>query len=261
VPNTVLPQFPAIPGDVLMSEFFGPTYQGEGLDIGKPCFFVRLHSCPVKCPGCDTHYTWDGTERGDKWTMASLADKCHEALQANPGCGFVFSGGEPLIHYNREEVRSLAGVLGNYTWVSLETSGFVSRVPLEGDRLRALTRFVREFNVVHLSPKVTPCLHGEWTDDELLCNVQNVMDAFVPFPHRLAFKFVARDEDDLLVIANMDEKFRIQAQGHPLMVMPYGVERDEVVQTSLNLLPALAHLGYVLSPRLHTMIWGKKRGV
>ena len=40
-------------GILPVNEIF-KTIQGEGPDIGKPCIFIRLHACPVQCPGCDT---------------------------------------------------------------------------------------------------------------------------------------------------------------------------------------------------------------
>ena len=27
------------------------SWQGEGLHLGKSAFFIRLHGCPVHCPG------------------------------------------------------------------------------------------------------------------------------------------------------------------------------------------------------------------
>lgn len=37
-----------------VSEVFGPTVQGEGRNIGIPCYFIRLGGCDFRCTWCDT---------------------------------------------------------------------------------------------------------------------------------------------------------------------------------------------------------------
>ena len=35
------------------------SIQGEGVNLGNPCIFLRLAGCNLKCAWCDTKYTWD----------------------------------------------------------------------------------------------------------------------------------------------------------------------------------------------------------
>ena len=44
---------------LVVSEVFGPTWQGEGPSLGRLCAFVRLGRCNLACCFCDTRYTWD----------------------------------------------------------------------------------------------------------------------------------------------------------------------------------------------------------
>jgi 7-carboxy-7-deazaguanine synthase len=37
-----------------VAEIFGPTIQGEGIDQGVPCHFIRLGGCDFRCTWCDT---------------------------------------------------------------------------------------------------------------------------------------------------------------------------------------------------------------
>ena len=41
---------------ILISEIFGPTIQGEGPLIGIPTIFVRTGSCDYRCSWCDSLY-------------------------------------------------------------------------------------------------------------------------------------------------------------------------------------------------------------
>lgn len=42
-----------------INEIF-PSVQGEGAKTGCPAVFVRFQGCSVRCPWCDTKYTWKG---------------------------------------------------------------------------------------------------------------------------------------------------------------------------------------------------------
>ena len=245
---------------ISVNEVFGPTIQGEGVDVGKSCFFLRLHHCPVKCPGCDTSYTWNGTEDPTRMKFSDLMKQFASLHQLAPGAGVVVSGGEPLLLYRNENwYNFMSWVRQAFPWCSLETSGFVSPKPIDGTELAT---FLWRFTTVHLSPKITPCLHGEgWTDEELLVNVPSFMRCFADKPSKLIFKFVVRDDIDVAAVEQVVERFRVRAAGFPVYLMPYGLERDEIIESCIRLAPHLARTGFILSPRLHSILWGKQRGV
>ena len=248
---------------IQVSEVFGPTYQDEGIDIGKPCFFLRLHHCPVHCPGCDTHYTWDGSEPGTRRTIGDVFNQLARSLCDFPGCGLVVSGGEPLIHYQNEDLckwlRSLrAGRPAIANFCSLETSGYV------GESIKSTTQFLRFlkcFDTVHLSPKITPCLHGRQTDEEALAS-QSIFSIIGPgfIKPKLVYKFVVRDDSDVEAVLRADAIHGWRKAGYPIYLMPYGIHRNEVLATCEALLPACAQHGFILSPRLHSIIWDVARG-
>lgn len=45
------------PEGLLLVHHFFPTIQGEGIFVGWPALFIRLHGCNLQCPMCDTDYT------------------------------------------------------------------------------------------------------------------------------------------------------------------------------------------------------------
>jgi 7-carboxy-7-deazaguanine synthase len=257
-----------------INEVFGPTIQGEGPFIGKPCFFIRTHNCPVRCAGCDSHFTWDGSEKGTPILLNNLHDTLEAMSRAHPHCGLVLSGGEPLLHFrNRDFIHMLCDVKiqnranGGSMWLSLETSGFIGPKVVD-DKDLSILYFLKSFDSVSISPKTTPCLHGEgWTDDELLVNVDLIaLLAGEGYAHPF-FKFVARDEKDIEAIKQTIKVLKslpdppLDRESTLIYIMPYGQEPEEILETCRFLVPVCAENGWVLTPRLHSLLWGARRGV
>jgi len=66
------------------------SIQGESTFAGRPCVFVRLTGCQMRCRWCDTEYAFHG---GAWRTRAELVEEV-----AGYGCPLVeVTGGEPLL--------------------------------------------------------------------------------------------------------------------------------------------------------------------
>ena len=66
------------------------SIQGESTHAGRPCVFVRLTACDLRCAWCDTPYAF---EEGSKQTVQDVVT----AVGRYP-CGLVeITGGEPLL--------------------------------------------------------------------------------------------------------------------------------------------------------------------
>ena len=98
------------------------SIQGESTHAGKPCVFVRLTGCSLRCVYCDTKYSYTG---GKEMPL----DEVLGVVASYPAKQVEVTGGEPL---EQEEVYPLMESLlhRGYT-VMLETGGHVSvaRVP------------------------------------------------------------------------------------------------------------------------------------
>ena len=100
------------------------SIQGESSFAGRPCVFVRLTACDLRCRWCDTPYAFTEGER------ASLDDVC--AAVESYGCPLVeITGGEPLLQ--RDVYPLMRRLLAAGKTVLLETGGHVdiSEVPDE----------------------------------------------------------------------------------------------------------------------------------
>jgi len=108
------------------------SLQGEGSRAGRPCLFIRLTGCPLRCSYCDTAYAFF---EGEKRELVDILTEVQQRL-GPPGTGpnspFVeLTGGEPLAH--AEAPALLKALLDLGYEVALETAGShdISRVPRE----------------------------------------------------------------------------------------------------------------------------------
>jgi 7-carboxy-7-deazaguanine synthase len=98
------------------------SIQGESTHAGRPCVFVRLTACDLRCTWCDTPYAFAA---GRKMTV-------DEAVQrvATYECAVVeITGGEPLLQQDVYPLMDELLVAGHT--VMLETGGHINveRVP------------------------------------------------------------------------------------------------------------------------------------
>ncbi|MDG2201155.1 MAG: radical SAM protein [Phycisphaerales bacterium] len=113
---------------LLINELFF-SIQGESSRIGRPCVFVRLRGCHLRCRYCDTEYAFTEGEGME-------IDAIIESISSWP-CRLVeITGGEPLL---QEPVHELMGRLCDLGWtVLLETSGACDISPCDRRVIRIL---------------------------------------------------------------------------------------------------------------------------
>lgn len=96
-----------------MSEVY-LSVQGESTHAGKPCVFVRLTGCNLRCSWCDSTFTFKG---GERRSVASVVEEAHAF-----GVHTVeITGGEPLVQ--RAAIPLMERLLELGHEVLLETSG------------------------------------------------------------------------------------------------------------------------------------------
>jgi 7-carboxy-7-deazaguanine synthase len=93
------------------------SIQGESTHAGRPCTFVRLTGCPMRCVWCDSEYTFTGGE--------SIAIEDVMARVRELDCKLVeVTGGEPLAQ--REAFTLIETLCSQGFEVLVETGGYVS---------------------------------------------------------------------------------------------------------------------------------------
>jgi organic radical activating enzyme len=249
-------------GRLLVSEVFGPTFQGEGKHTGRLAAFVRLGGCNLHCWWCDTPYTWVFDDRhANMHRSKQKFDPREELVRMWPdeiiehirdilpsGGLVVFSGGEPMLQQEGlfsvidGLYREVANQKHSEYFPEIETAGTIQPTgDLEHEGI--------QWNV---SPK----LEHSGNSEELRYK-PDVLRWFAETGDAM-FKFVVQSEGDLLEVEALVNACGIKQ--HQVWIMPEGTTADLVTQRMKYLAGPVLERGWNLTTRLHTLIWEDLRG-
>lgn len=249
-----------------VSEIFGPTIQGEGPSQGKPVIFLRLGLCNLDCRWCDTPFTWDWLGKNGKvYDKASeihrlpLDEISTQILRlANsslfPIRRLVISGGEPMIQKKR-----LAPLIGNLAWhgfqVEIETNGTLSPSSDEEGEGKSISDLAREGIVsLNCSPKL---MNSGIEESRRL--VPEVLQEISTLPS--IYKFVITSPEDLEEVDQIVTEYLPGIQPDRIYIMPEGTETQEIMDQLEWVMEEASSHGWSVSPRLHVLAYGNRRGV
>jgi 7-carboxy-7-deazaguanine synthase len=92
------------------------SVQGESTHVGRPCVFVRLTACDLRCSWCDTPYAFT---QGRKMTVEDVLSEVRDY-----GCDVVeVTGGEPLLQ--KDVYPLMQRLLEEGKTVMIETGGHI----------------------------------------------------------------------------------------------------------------------------------------
>ena len=228
-------------GELLVSEVFGPTLQGEGPSAGQAAAFVRLGGCNLRCLWCDTAYTWDQAnyDLSRELSVRRTDDVAEEVL----GLGLqlvILTGGEPALQAV-EALHLTRLVQDAGPRVEVETSG---TVPLQGLADAAA--------LIVVSPKLSNA--GLRPEARLRWDVLSGLSAL----SNTVFKFVVADPAELTEIDEVAE--RLSLQRSKVWVMPEATESTDLLQRMAELAGPVAERGWSLTGRMQVLLWGNERG-
>lgn len=235
------------PGELIVSEVFGPTFQGEGPSVGRRAGFVRLGRCNLDCGAgagatwaCDTPYTWDWRRFSEEVELTTISvGAIVEQLEGMDVELVVITGGEPLLQQRR--LVPLVEACTRRGWkVEVETNGTIAPRHDFADN-------VAQFNV---SPKLpnSGVLAERALRPDALAALQDSGKA--------VFKFVAAEAAELDEVAAVVDGYGLA----PVWVMPAGTSTEEILHVSRDLADAVLARGWQLGTRLHILLWGDSRG-
>lgn len=202
------------------------SIQGESTLAGRPCVFVRLTGCQMRCRWCDTEYAfYEGGWRSLEDVLATVAGY---------GCPLVeVTGGEPLL---QPGCRPLLTALADAGYeVMLETGGGLD---IEGVDPR-----VRRIVDVKC-PGSGEAENNRWENLALLTDRDEV-------------KFVVADRRDYEFTRDVITRHQL-AERCPLLVSPV---HGELAAAELAAWILEDHLPVRLQLQLHKALWGDQRGV
>jgi 7-carboxy-7-deazaguanine synthase len=208
--------------DLRITEIF-LSIQGESTHAGRPCSFVRLTGCPMRCTWCDSIYTFTG---GTRLSFDEIFAKLKEF-----GCNLVeVTGGEPLAQKN--VFPFITKLCDAGFEVLIETGGYVSTEKI--DERAAVILDVK-------CPASNEAERNHWANLERLR------------PEKDEVKFVVADLDDWDFAREIIKKYDLENRAKAILISPvFGVENlPEIAEAVAN-----SNLRVRLNLQLHKYIWG-----
>jgi len=204
------------------------SIQGESSHAGRPCSFVRLTGCPMRCVWCDSEYTFYGGENiGFEKIVARLDEFACSLVEV--------TGGEPLAQKN--VFPFIAELCDRGYEVLIETGGFVSTESV--DSRAAIILDVK-------CPASGEAERNHWPNLERLRAEKDEV------------KFVIADMADWEFAKEMIAKHDLVAKTREILISPvHGIDLADIAAEISR-----SGLRVRMNMQLHKYIWGADaRGV
>jgi 7-carboxy-7-deazaguanine synthase len=205
------------------------SIQGESTHAGRPCTFVRLTGCPMRCVWCDSEYTFTG---GDHLSI----DEVLAQVRAM-GCNLVeVTGGEPLA---QPQGFTLINKLCEEGYeVLVETGGYVSTETVD-----PRAKIILDVKC----PGSGEDARNHWPNLDLLRADKDEV------------KFVIANRSDWDFAREIIERFDLEKRARAVLISPIwnGVDLQEVAGWITS-----SGLNVRMQLQMHKYIWGPEaRGV
>lgn len=205
------------------------SIQGESTHAGRPCTFVRLTGCPMRCIWCDSEYTFTGGEH------VSIDDLM--AQVGALGCNLVeVTGGEPLAQ--KEAFALISRLCQEGYEVLVETGGYVSTEDLD-----SRAKVILDVKC----PGSGETTRNHWPNlDRLRADKDEV-------------KFVVANRSDWDFAREVIERYQLEKRAKAVLISPAW---GEVALQDLADWITKSGLGVRMQLQMHKYIWGPEaRGV
>jgi 7-carboxy-7-deazaguanine synthase len=205
------------------------SIQGESTHAGRPCTFVRLMGCPMRCQWCDSTYTFTNGEH------IALEDVIEQVRAM--GCQLVeVTGGEPLAQ--REAFQLIERLCDEDYEVLIETGGYFSTAEVD---VRA--RIILDVKC----PASGEEARNHWPNLERLRADKDEV------------KFVVADRADWEYARRVIARYDLERRAHAVLISPVwgAIDLPELAASI-----AASRLNVRLQLQMHKQIWGAEaRGV
>jgi len=199
------------------------SIQGESTHAGRPCTFVRLTGCPMRCVWCDSEYTFTG---GKHYSIDNIMDQVKAF-----GCNLVeVTGGEPLAQ--KEAFNLIKRLCDEDYEVLIETGGYVSTANLD-ERAKVILDIK--------CPASGEEPRNDWSNIDRLR------------PDKDEVKFVIADEGDWLYAKNLIKERDLETRTKAVLISPAWEQVD--LQQLADWI-AGSGLNVRMQLQLHKYIWG-----
>jgi 7-carboxy-7-deazaguanine synthase len=229
--------------EIDISEIFY-SIQGEGLFAGRPCVFIRLAGCPLRCKYCDTEYALDSSA-GTKMSIDQIMKKVMKYLsavalaKADSPAFAVITGGEPLVS---PHISLLCQKIKEQNvHITIETAGIKYIANLACD-------------LMSISPKLSNAYDNE-PDKSGYLKIDQLKELMANYDYQL--KFVMEKIEDVTEVHQLLNDLK-DVDRSKVLLMPQAKNISEYLEKS----PLVAELckanGFIFSPRLQLYLADQK---
>lgn len=202
---------------IAINEIFR-SIQGEGINAGRPCIFIRMQGCNLRCSFCDSSKTHEKTKESHR-TLDDIINEVND-LAGETVTHIVITGGEPSIQPLGLDLLTTALKYYGYS-LELESNGLK----------RISVNIAYRFETINISPKE---------------NISQTVNGYLVYPG-VRFKFVIGSQKDINKVRATEEITHVSKERIILMPMT-GTDNDsEIAQMTAK---AATDLGYRFSGRM-----------
>ena len=221
------------------------SLQGEGPRTGRPCVFVRLQGCSLRCKWCDSGYALK-EGKGDLGDFSIGEVVSQVQLVGNPKIDVCLTGGEPM--EQEESVRLVKKLTSRGHHVTVETGGHIS---LQG--------LCDHFNNKYRSEELSLCVDSKLPSSGM--EARMVTGALCYLTCFDTIKFVVKDDEDLeAAIDRLDTIRKKGTRAEALFSPAWGSDIKNLAESVIALSPSLWPVRFSL--QVHKVVWPEsKRGV
>ena len=222
------------------------SIQGEGKTIGQPRLFIRFQGCQARCRYCDTSFSQNSRSyvkgsnlKASMHQYTKPINQLKDDIKNLEGLSYnrwVITGGEPLLQ--QDEIIKLIKD-EKPEWVEIETNGII-------EPKKELIKLVNLWNI---SPKNEKYQKYKIDTTPKIFNSLKLLKDYV-------IKIVYTGKED--------ENFIFQFKKIPkekIYIMPEGKTREEQFRKSPDIIKFCLKNNFNFSPRLHVLVWNRKRAV
>ena len=207
------------PHTLVINEIFH-SIQGESSHMGRPCVFMRLTYCNIRCSYCDTEYAfYEGKEMSIDEIVGAVRKYRCKLVEV--------TGGEPLFQENVHEL--LTTLCDEEYEVLIETGG-----SLDMSKIDSRVKRIVDFKC----PSSNMMKKNLWKNVKYLKKGDEV-------------KFVIGDREDYEWSKRMIEKYQIDQRCPILMSVVYGVLQPVTLAEWI----LKDHLNVRFQLQVHKFIW------
>jgi len=236
------------------------SIQGEGLDIGLPCTFVRFNGCNLRCVWCDTPYTSLKPSPFEEYSADILLTK----VLSQHTQGVCITGGEPLTQSKTELVKLTSALKKEDKFIDIQTNGvlywpelasLVSRFSVSPKFPSSQINNLPSLKLESLKKYVNQ--HHDYQNVLLKFIIEgknSIKDAFsiinaIPGITDYQVPVIFQPQIDLIACLNIEKQ---------KLLIKQLVESEIFTATNRQ---KYQHLNFRIIPQIHKILWGDKKKV